>query len=530
MQHNKVTALVDITLERHLLLLGCIGLGPQPVLDIDRPVGDGRLAAHSLDEAGAHTGALVTKRRAEVRSAQAVELRLHSLDVLIVLPVNSRVVGERLHLGVCERVQRKLVTRRHHLLVHIGEVGACVEKGSADGEEGDLDVLLTDDFEHFLSKVWHAVVDGESKAVGALARENQVTRLVLGGNAKPGGNRGDNLNDGQRDRISTVETLQSKANDARVVDVEVVHGDVHVSVLGVARNLSRVPRLGERCDGRVAASVVLLEGDAELRVSGVSNVEVRALVLVKVAAGARDLGVEGVVRVGRSNGKLSAAVVERHALITAVPVAHGVGVGVRELVNNKRSGSRVAGSSNGGARARATLRRWDNVLARLAAVKGHGTEGYSTGEPREEDSGKLLSVERREFREGNVVQLLGAIKCPAKLGRRLIGRLSVYRIAVVGRVELNGESSPTRSLDPQRDTAILVLCVHAGELTVKVGATAGFGDNLHAVGRRLSNSDGLDSAVRRGGVIERIVEEESQAGLRNPVVDEQRLASTRGDH
>ena len=42
-QHNQVTALVYVTLESNLLLLGSVGLSPQPVLDIDAPVVPGQL-------------------------------------------------------------------------------------------------------------------------------------------------------------------------------------------------------------------------------------------------------------------------------------------------------------------------------------------------------------------------------------------------------------------------------------------------------------------------------------------------------
>lgn len=195
MQHDEVTALVDVTLERDLLLLGGVGLSPQPVLDVDGPVDNGGLAADGVGEAGAHAGALGAEGGTEVRGSEAVELGLHGFDVLVVLPVDGGVVGEGLHLRVGEGVHGELVAGSHHLLVDVGQVGALVEEWCADGEEGDLDVLLADDLEDFLGEIWDTVVDGESERVGALASEDKVTGRVLLGDDSASRNGRDDLND-----------------------------------------------------------------------------------------------------------------------------------------------------------------------------------------------------------------------------------------------------------------------------------------------------------------------------------------------
>ena len=186
MQHNQVTALVHVTLEGNLLLLGGIGLGPQPVLDVDAPVDNVGVLADGLCETRAHAGTLVTERRTEVLGLVAVELRFHSLNVLVVLPVDGGVVGETLHLGVSEGVEGELVAGGAHLLVDVGQVGGCIEERSANGEEGDLYVLLADDLEDLLGEVRLAVINGKGEGVGALAGENKVASLILAGDLDGG--------------------------------------------------------------------------------------------------------------------------------------------------------------------------------------------------------------------------------------------------------------------------------------------------------------------------------------------------------
>ena len=112
-------------------------------------------------------------------------------------------------------LQRELVACGGHFAVHVGQVGGLVHKRRTDGEEGDLDVFLADDLENLLSKVGLTVIDGESEGVGALAGENKVTSLILLGDRGASGNRGDDLNDGESDGLSGVETLERETNDAR---------------------------------------------------------------------------------------------------------------------------------------------------------------------------------------------------------------------------------------------------------------------------------------------------------------------------
>lgn len=337
MENHKVTTLVNVTLESDLLLLRGVGLSPQPVLYIDAPVDNAGSVANSLCETRTHTGTLGTEGRTEVGGGVAVELRLHGLDVLVVLPVDGCVVRKTLHLGVSERVESELVTGGHHLLVDVGQVGGGVEKGSTDGEEGDLDVFLADDLENLLGKVGLTVIDGESERVGALAGEYQVTSLILLGDRGASGNRGDDLNDGESDGLSRVETLERETNDARELNVEVVDRDVDVSVLGVAAGLSRIPGLRVRSNLSLALAVVLLESNGEGSGTGVGDVEVRSLVLGEIGTSSGYLGVESVVGIGRGDSELVAGVLESHALVTTVPVTHSVSVGVGELVNHKSS-------------------------------------------------------------------------------------------------------------------------------------------------------------------------------------------------
>lgn len=148
-----------------------------------------------------------------------------------------------------------------------------------------------------------------------------------------------------------------------------------MAVAGIARHLGRVPGLGERSNLRVAGAVVLLEGKSELGGTRVSNVDVRALVLAEVAARSRHLSVEGVVCIGRGDGKLAAVVSERHALISTVPVAKSIAVRAGKLVNDKSSSSGVAGSGDSSRRIRAGWSGRDNVLGYgVAAVEGHWAE------------------------------------------------------------------------------------------------------------------------------------------------------------
>lgn len=296
MEHDQVTALVDVTLERGLLLLGGIGLSPQPVLDVNGPVGDSGLAADRLGETRAHAGTLVTEGRTEVGGVDS-ELALHDLDVLVVLPVDGSVVRKTLHLGVSVGVKGDLVTSGLHLLVYVGQVGGVVEEGHADGEEGDLDVLLADDLEDFLSKVWNTIIDSESEGVGTLASKDKVARLLVVGDLEASRNRGNDLHDGQLDSLSSVETLQRETDGLCEVNVEVADGDVDVAVASIAGGLDRVPGKGVGSNLGVTGTVVLLESDSELGGAGVSNVEVGALVLAEITARARDLGIERVISV-----------------------------------------------------------------------------------------------------------------------------------------------------------------------------------------------------------------------------------------
>ena len=487
MENHEVTTLVNITLESDLLLLGSVGLGPQPVLNVDAPVDNASGVANGLCKTRTHTGTLVTERRTEVGGGVAVELRLHGLDVLVVLPVDGCVVRETLHLGVSERVESELVTSGHHLLVDVGQVGGGVEKGSADSEESHLDVFFANDFENLLGKVGLTVVDSESERVGALAGEDQVTSLILLGDCSAGRDRGNDFDDREGDGLCGVETLERETDDAREFNVEVVDWDVDVSVLGVATGLSGIPSLREGSNLSLALAVVLLESNREGSGTSVGDVKVRSLVFGEVGTATRHLSVEGVVGVGRSDGELAAGVLESHALVTAMPVAHGVGVSVGELVNHKSSSRWVGRRRDGSRGARVGRGRRHDVLSGVSTVESHGAKGSGTRETREEDSGKLLGVEASELAEGNGVQLLGAIKSPAKVSGRRVGRFRVSRVAVVGGVELDGQSGALGSLDAKRNTGVLVLSIDTGELGVEV--RVGLGNELNPVSSRLSNGD-----------------------------------------
>ena len=324
-----------------------------------------------------------------------------------------------------------------------------------------------------------------------------------------------------------METLEGETDNTAEVDVEVVDGNIDVTVLSIALGLSRVPGLRVRGNSGVTLAVVLLEGDSEVGGTRVSNVKVRALVLGEVGASTGHLSVESIVSIRRGDGELVAFVFESHALVTTVPVAHGVGVGVGEPVDDEASSSSITGCRDSGGRTRVGRSGWRNELSRVATVECHGAKRSGTSEAREKDGGKLGSVETWELAEGNGVELLRAVELPAQILGGGIERLGLGRVAVVGRVKLDVERGALGSRDAERNAVVsLGLGVNTAELAVEVRAS--LGNKLNTVLGWLSNGDRGHGAIVGGGEPHGVVEQESQTGLGNPVIDYQGGAGASG--
>lgn len=524
---DKVTALVDITLERIQLLLGCAGGRPQPILNIDAPVDNVRaVISGGRSEALAHTCALSAERRAEVRVLGAGQCLVDGSNVLVVLPVDGGVVGQALHLGMRVRVQRDLVTSRGHLVVDVGEVGGGVEQRRTDGEEGDLDVLLLDDLEDFLRILGGAIVDGEGEAVGPLAGEDEVAGGQLVGDLEAGRNRVDDFDLAERDRIGLVETLESEADNTALVDIEVAHGDVNVRGRGIAGGLNRVPGLRVGRDGLVACGIVLLQSNGEGVGAAVGDVQVALIVAAHVTAGTGDLGVEGVIGVVRLDGQLVGPPSQGHAIITTVPVAESVGVLVGELIDNKCGSSASRGRDGRAGTSRGRRDSGDVFTRSVSAVKTHRSKCDGLSELREKNSGDLRGVKAAELGERNAIELLGAVESPAKILARDSDLLGRFTTASGNRVEFNRQSGSGGSLELHGDTTVGVLGVGATRLTVEVaaGVLGSIGDSVSAG----VDNDGLHGTIIRAWLQHGVVVKESQARLRNPVIDDKVLALARG--
>ena len=319
-------------------------------------------------------------------------------------------------------MQSDLVALRSHLLIHVREIGRGVQERRADGEERDFDVFLADDLQDFLRVFWATVVDGEGEGVGALAGEDEVSGGQFRWDDRAGGDGGHDFDDGELDgNIWAVEAFEGEADGAGEVDVEVRDWDVDVAVVRIAGSFEGIPCFGEGSDGVGASGVVLLKSDREGDGAAVGDVEVGALVLVPVSARARDLRVEAVVCIGGLDGQAAAAPCQTHAIIGAVPEAKRIAVLVCELVDDKRGGGSTW-SRHGGAGSGSWGGRANDVFASgVPTVEGHWANRHRTIKAAEEDSDNLAGVKGREFAERNGVQLLGAIKSPAKLCRGLTG-------------------------------------------------------------------------------------------------------------
>lgn len=212
-----------------------------------------------------------------------------------------------------------------------------------------------------------------------------------------------------------------------------------------------------------------------------------------------------------------------------MPETASVAVSIGEPVNNVGSSSATGGGDERG---------WsgdrfgggDLVLASGAAVESHGTEGNSLSEGREKNGGKLLGVKAGVLGEGDGVQLLLTVESPAELGRCLGKGLSGGGIAAAGGVELDGESSSSRSLDAQRNTSVaLGLSIVAAKLRVEVRAGV-LGNDLDTVLGGLANSERGHGTIGRRSLGERVVEHEGEARLRCPVIDQGCSASSSGSN